>query len=287
MTYGGGLRRRALADALRLRSRAIALLVDQPSRLSLPREACATACMSFRLESVGPSEKEALSPFVPAQNDSDSLHADPSGTSLALPDRLAGDQPDRTLHSSWRAVRALPTATWVPCRAARRHGWDMVGHRDRSLARRSRLPASAATDVRAAGSCPNNSEACLLGDRPPQPRPDVQRPTVAQPRGALSALPHDPRRPRTSSAPVVECFSTARLGRSFHRAVQLAVIARCRTQRERRIRGESRTWAGSTSHFAVHQSGGRFRDGCRRSGAQHDQCLPKPRGHRVPTSAGR
>ena len=285
MRREGGMRRRVSGASLRL----IALSARTDDRFSsaLSSGARARACARMCLGSVHLSRQTSLSPFVPALDDSESSHADPSGTSLALPDRLAGDQPDRALHPSGRALRALPSAARTPRRAARRHGRNMVGHRDRCLARRSRSPASAAADVRTTGRRPDDPKARLPGDRSSQSRPDVQRSALAQPRSALSALPHDPRRSRTSAPPVVECVPAARLGRSFHRAVQLAAVAGCRIPQGRQRRAEPRMWAGVPSRVADLKRGGRFQHGCRISGAQHDQRLPQSRDPRVATVARR
>lgn len=61
----------------------------------------------------------------------------------------------------------------------------------------------------------------LSRDRASQPRSDFQRSALAQPRSALPALPHDPRRGRASSMPLVERLSPARYRRPFLRSVQL------------------------------------------------------------------
>lgn len=285
MRRGGGMRRRVFGASLRLF--ALSARTDDLFSSTLSRGARARACARMCLGSVHPSRQTSLSPFVPALDDSESSHADPSGTSLALPDRLAGDQPDRALHPSGRALRALPSAARTPRRAARRHGRNMVGHRNRCLARRSRSPASAAADVRTAGRRPDDPKARLSGDCSSQSRPDVQRPALAQPRSALSALPHDPRRSRTSAPPLVECVPAARLGRSFQRAVQLAAVAACRISQVRQLRAELRMWAGVPSRVADLKRGGRFQHGCRISGAQHDQRLPQSRDPRVATVARR
>ena len=285
MRREGGVRQRASRASLR--PQALSARTDDRFRSTLSRGARAKACTCMCLGSVHLSRQTSLSPFVPALDDSESSHADPSGTSLALPDRLAGDQPDRALHPSGRALRALPSAAWTPRRAARRHRRNMVGHRDRCLARRSRSPASAAADVRTTGRRPDDPKARLPGDRSSQSRPDVQRSALAQPGSALSPLPHDPRRSRTSAPPVVECVPAARLGRSFHRAVQLAAVAGRRIPQDRQRRAEPCLWAGSASRVADIQSGGRFQHGCRSSGAQHDQRPPQSRDARVAPAARR
>jgi hypothetical protein len=239
MRREAGVRQRAFGAS----SHALSARAGDQSRSILRREARAEGSARMCLRSVHPSWQTSFSPFVLALDDSESLHADPSGTSLALSDRLAGDQPDRALHPSRRALRALPSAARTSCGAARRLRWYMVGHRDRRLARRSRSPASTAADVRTIRRRPDDPKARVPGYRSSQPRSDVQRSALAQPRSALSALPHDPRRPRTPAPPVVECVPASRLGRSFHRAIQLAAVAGCRIRRERQRRAELRTWA--------------------------------------------
>ena len=285
MTREGDVRQRASGASLR--PHALSLRTDDQFRLTLSRKARAKGCARMCLRSVHPPWQTSFSPFVLELDDSESSHADPSGTSLALPDRLAGDQPDRALHPSRRALRALPSAARTPRRAARRYGRNVVGHRNCRLARRSRSPASAAADVCATGRRPDDPKARLPGDRSSQSRPDVQRSALAQPRSALSALPHDPRRSRTSAPPVVECVPAARLGRSFHRAVQLAAVAGCRVPRARQRRAAPCMWVGLPSRAADLQRGGRFRYGCRSSGAQHDQRPPQSRDARVAPAARR
>lgn len=156
--------------------------------------------------------------------------ADPSGTSLALPDRLAGDQSDRALHARRRALRALPAPPRTPRHATAGHRWRLVGYRDPRLARWSRPPASPPARLRAARGNRDDAHAGLSRDRPSQPRPDLQRPALAQPRGAVSALPHDPRRSRTSSAPLVERLSPTRDRRPLLGSLQLAPFATMRTR---------------------------------------------------------
>jgi hypothetical protein len=136
-------------------------------------------------------------------------YADPPGTSRALPDRLAGDQPDRALQTRRRAVRALSAPARTPRYAASRHGWRLVGYRDSRLARRPRPSASPPAWLCAARGDRHDAQASLSRDRAPQPRSDLQRSALAQPRRALSALPHDPRRARTSPASLVERLSPA------------------------------------------------------------------------------
>lgn len=145
-----------------------------------------------RLGSAEQSAEQAFSPFVLKTDDSESPHADPPGTSLALPNRLARNQQDRSLHACWRTLRTLPPSTRTPCRAARRHGRDLVGRRDRRMARRSRPATSPATDFRSARSHPDDQKARLSRDRASQSRPDVQRAALAQPRRALPTLSHHP-----------------------------------------------------------------------------------------------
>lgn len=182
------------------------------------RHGCAEGLSSMRVT----RPKELFSPFVLTTNDSESGDADPSRTSLALPDRLAGDQQDRPLQARRRPLRALPTSAWSSRRAARGHRWHLVGCRDRRLARRPRPAASPATGVCAPRRHSADPQARLSGNRAPQPRPDVQRPALAQSRGFMPAVPHDPRRSRTPPAPLVECLPSPRVGRPLHRALRLA-----------------------------------------------------------------
>jgi hypothetical protein len=167
---------------------------------------------------------EVFSPFVLAMDDSESADADTSRTSLAVSDRLAGDQQDRSLQARGWAVRALQAASWPPCRATRGHRWDLVGCRDRGVARWPRPSAPPRAGLCSARCHSDDPETRLSGDRAPQPRPDVQRATLAQPRGALPSLSHDPRRSRTSAAPVVECLPPPRIGRPLHRTLHLAAL---------------------------------------------------------------
>jgi len=173
-------------------------------------------------ETADPSILHELSPFVLARDVSESGDANSSGTSLAVPDRLAGDQQDRSLHAGGWALRTLPASPWTPCGATRRHGRRVVGSGDRCLARRSRSAAAPGTGLRSARGHPNDAQARLSCHCPPQSRSDLQRAEVAQSRRALSALPHDPRWPGTPPASLVECLSPSRVGRPLHRPIQLA-----------------------------------------------------------------
>ena len=167
---------------------------------------------------------KVFSPFVLAMNDSESGDADTSRTSLAVSDRLAGDQQDRSFQARGWAVRALPATSWPPCRAAGGHRWGLVGRRDRCLARWPRPAAPPRAGLRSTRCHSDDPETRLSGDRAPQPRPDVQRATLAQPRGALPSLSHDPRRSRTSASPMVECLPPPRIGRPLHRTLHLAAL---------------------------------------------------------------
>lgn len=243
----------------------------------------------LRSHSHGVYAASIFSPFVPASNDSESGHADPSGTSLAIPDRLARDQPDRSLQTRGRALRALSAPARTPCRAACRGGRRLVGWGDRRMAGRSRPSTPSAADVRASRGRSNDPQACLSRNGASQPRSHLQRTALAQSRGALPALPHDPRRPRTSTTPVVERVSATRLGRSLHRPVQLASTVGCRA-------------ADGASSMIARLPAERGRSGCREYcrveaaawegvvvvGARHDPGLSNPRnGRDVATSARR
>lgn len=191
-------------------------------RLTRPSDASQHAKSQRRR--ADPSILGALSPFVPARDDSESGDAHSSGTSLALSDRLAGNQQDRSLHAGGWALRTLPASAWAPCRAARRHERCVVGSRDRRLARRPRAAAAPGASLRSARSHPDDAQARLSRHCAPQSRSDLQRAEVAQSRRALSALPHDPRWPGTPPASLVECLSPPRVGRPLHRSIQLAGI---------------------------------------------------------------
>lgn len=211
---------------------------DEPGS-TWTRRARTRARATDRLGSADLSAEQAFSPFVLRMDDSESLHADPPGTSLALPDRLARNQQDRSLHACWRTLRTLPPSTRTPCRAARRHGWDLVGRRNCRMARRSRPATSPATDFRSARGHPDDPKARLSRDRTSQSRPDVQRAALAQPRRALPTLSHDPRRAGTPEAPVVECLSPARVGRPLLRSIRLEATATREGRRERSGSGSS------------------------------------------------
>jgi hypothetical protein len=148
-------------------------------------------------------------------------HADPSGTSLALPDRLAGNQQHRALHTSGRTLRALSTPSRSICYLPSRHGWRLVGRRDPWLARRTWTAAPLRTQCSAARSDPHDTQARLPGDRASQSRSDLQRAALAQPRSTLSAVPHDPRRARASAPTLVERLSRAGDRRLVFRPLQL------------------------------------------------------------------
>ena len=257
-----------------------------------------------------------FSPFVPASNDSESRHADPPGTSLALSDRLARDQPDRALHAGRGALRALPATAWSPRRATRRRR-RLVGYGDRSLVRRSRAAAPPATGLRAVRAHSDHAQAGLSRDRPPQPRPDLQRATLAQSCRALPALPHDPRRSRASPSSLVERVPPASAGRPLFGSLQL-VAASAEDETNEAFRNEfvlsslnSRTrlhllWrTGSSIELdrrgasnlarddrarfpAVPERGGGCLVSCRCPGGQRDRTLPLPQDDRDgATAAGR
>ena len=161
------------------------------------------------------------SPLVPRHNDSDSRHADLPRTSLALSDRLAGDQPGCAVYPRGWPVRALPAFAWSACGAARRQRRRLVGSRHVCLARRSRPPAPPLAGVRPSRCDLYDAQARLPRGRSPQPRPHLQRAVPAQSCCALSALPHDPRCARTSTSPLVECLSPTRVGRPVFWPLQL------------------------------------------------------------------
>ena len=165
-----------------------------------------------------------FSTFVPARHDSESCDADPTRTPLAVPDRLARDQPDRPVPARRRAMRALQATARTPCRSAQRRQWRVVGHRCAALARWPRPSPPTTAGVRAAGGNPNDAPPGLSRDRASQSRSELQRPAMAQSRGPLSALPHDPRRGRASSAPLVERLSTPGSRRPVHRPLQLEPV---------------------------------------------------------------
>ena len=213
------LRRGSVVAARRPSPPAVSAGPSYHSRLTRPSDASHAKSQRERAD---PSILRALSPFVPARDDSESGDAHSSGTSLALSDRLAGNQQDRSLHAGGWPLRTLPASPWAPCRAARRHGRCVVGSRDRRLARRPRAAAAPGASLRSARSHSNDAQARLSRHCAPQPRSDLQRAEVAQSRRALSALPHDPRWPRTPPASLVECLSPPRLGRPLHRSIQLA-----------------------------------------------------------------
>ena len=163
-----------------------------------------------------------FSPFVPTPNDSESVDADPSGTSMALSDRLAGDQQDRPLQARGRALRTLPASPRSSGRAAGRLRGCLVGFRDRRLAGRQRPAAPPIAVVRATRSDPYDAPTGVPRDCASQPRSDLQRATLAQLGSLVSALPYDPRRAGAPQAPMVECVPPACPGRPLHRPVLVA-----------------------------------------------------------------
>ena len=123
MTREGGVRQHASGASLRLH--ALSVCTDDQFRSTLSRKARAKGCSRMCLGSVHPSWQTSLSPFVPKLDDSESVHADPSGTPLALPDRLAaalGRDPvragEKLLRGVWAATRAEGLLSL---------GWPLVG----------------------------------------------------------------------------------------------------------------------------------------------------------------
>ena len=173
-----------------------------------------------------------LSPFVPASIDSESDDADPPRTSLALSDRLAGDQQDSAVHARGRTVRALSASARSICHFPRRCRRRLVGRRDLCVAGWPWPSASLCAGFRAARSDPNDAQARVSGDRAPQSRSDLQRTALARSRRALPAMPHNPRRARASPAPLVECLSPACARRPLFWPLQLedATSARARSR---------------------------------------------------------
>ncbi len=219
MKRGSGLRHGSIVATLRPSPHAVSARPGDDPRLGHhPR--------------TGTPPLHAFSPFVPLRNDSESGHADPSGTSLALSDRLARDQQDRALHARGRTLRALPTPTRPPGRPTRRRRWCVVGRRYLYLARWPWSPDPASTRVHRARRDPHDTQAGLSRDRPPQPRPDVQRAAMAQPRRSLPALPHDPRRARASTPPLVECVPKSRPRRPLFRSIQLGAAPSGKARRD-------------------------------------------------------
>lgn len=227
MRCGSGLRHGCIAATLRPSPQAVsARWGDDPRFGHHPRVGHPPG------RTCPPHPADPLSPFVPVPDDSKSGDADPRGTSLALPYRLARDQPDRPFHARTGSVRAMPPPPWPLRRPARRRR-RMVGRGDSGLVRRSRTPAPAATRVRGARGSSHDAQTRLSCNRPPQPRSDLQWSALAKPRRALPALPHDPRRARASSAPLVECLSPSRARRLVFRSIRLADIG-CPISRSRR-----------------------------------------------------
>lgn len=177
---------------------------------------------------------DELSPFVLGRDDSKSRYADPRRTSLALSDRLAGDQPDRALHPRRRAVRAVPAAAWAARGTTHRCRWRLVGCRCPRLAGRARSPATPGAVVRRARCHQTHSAAGLSCDRPSQSRSDRQRSALAQPRRALPAMSHAPRCGRAPPTPLVECLSPPRARRSLHWPLWLSNSLNAPPSRRRR-----------------------------------------------------
>ena len=230
MRYGSGLRHGSIAASPRPSPRAVSPRSgDDPCPAHLPGDPKPPSA-GLGPRSVDRSTELLFSPFVPMPDDSESVNADPSGTSLALSDRLAGDQQDRSLHAGGWALRTMPASSWAPCRAACRRRRGLVGCRDCRMARRPRSAAASGARVRSARGYPYDAQARLPCHRPPQSRPDLQRAAMAQSRRVLPALPHDPRRSRASPASMVECLSATRLGRPLHRQIQIAASRACKAR---------------------------------------------------------
>ena len=218
-----GLRHGSNAAALRPSPQTVSALPgDDPRSESHPR--VGPPPLHCRGRGGDPSAIAALSPFVPTSNDSESSDADPTGTSLALSDRLARDQPHRPLRTRGWPLRTLQATSWKARRAACRQRRRVVGCRYPPVARWTR--SAAATPARLCGARrdPDDAQARLSRHRPPQSRPERQWPALAQPRRVLSALPHDPRRGRASSAPMVERLPPARARRPLHRSIPLGPL---------------------------------------------------------------
>lgn len=164
---------------------------------------------------------ETFSPFVLRMHDSESGNADPSGTSLALSYRLAGDQPDRSLPTRRGAVRTLQAPAWSSRCPARGERWHMVGRRCANMARWTRPSASACPCLHRPRCNSNDAQTRLSCNGPSEPRPKLQRAALAQSGRALPTLPHDPRCGRASQASLVECLSSACARRSLHRPLSL------------------------------------------------------------------
>ena len=192
MRSGSGLRHGSIAASLRPSPQMVSARAGDDLRLERRSESHGVILRGCGRDDVKAAISEAFSPFVLGPNDSESLDADPPGTSMAVPDRLDRDQPDRPLHAGWRPLRTLPAAARSPRRSAARHQWSVVGRGDLGLARRPRPPASPRAAFRPARRDPNNAQAGLSRDRAPQPRPDLQRAALAEPRRALPTMPHDP-----------------------------------------------------------------------------------------------
>ncbi len=174
-----------------------------------------------RFAMVAPLLFDSISPFVLSRNDSSAAYADTSRTSLALSDRLAGDQSHRAVSACRWSMRALQAAAWTPGGTTRRIGRRVVGSRCASVARRSRSRSPATAPLRSARRNPFDAQARLSCDGAPQPRSKRQRPTLAQSRRAMPALPYDPRCGGASAPSMVECVPTTCARRPLYRPLQL------------------------------------------------------------------
>lgn len=210
------LRHGSICATLRPNLPAVSSLAGDDSRLKDPGAA--------RLSGILPRTwaKSSFSPFVLGCHDSESDDADPPRASLALPNRLAPNQPDRALHPRAGSVRALPSPAW-PLRRAARHRRGMVGSGRTGVVRQSRSAIAEAARVRATGAHPHHAQARLFGCRAPQPRSDLQWTGVAKSRGAVSTLPYDTRRGGASPAPLVERFPPPRARRPLLGPLSLAL----------------------------------------------------------------
>jgi len=223
MRRGSGLRHGSTAASPRPSPHAVSgLLGDDPRLERRPRVGAQALHWGRR----GGDHRAiaALSPFVPIANDSESRHADPTGTPLALSDRLARDQPHRPLRSRVRALRAVQATARSAHRAAGRHRRHVVGCGHPTVARWPRSTATPPTGLCRAGRDPDDAQARLSRDRPPQSRSELQRTPLAESRCALSTLPHDPRCGRAPPTALVERLSPSRDRRPLRRPIQLGAL---------------------------------------------------------------
>ena len=221
MERGSGLRHGSITASRRPSPHTVPAHAGDDPRLRGRLQAEAPPRLSRRAP-VRDGRAGQLSPFVLHAIDSESVHADPSRASLAISDRLARDQPDRALHPGRWPLRTLSAPAWSARRAAHRIRTPLVGHPRGHVARQPWPSCETPTRLHPARGDPDDAQTRLSRDRPPQPRSDLQRAQMAEPGGALSALPHDPRRGRAPPAPLVERLSTPCPRRSLYRTVQLS-----------------------------------------------------------------